>query len=161
MRKLRVMVGAAASAAAAFTALTIVSAGPASAATAAFSIVSSWGNGYQGNFTVTNNSSASITSWQVEFDLPSGATIANSWNTQQAGSGSHYIFTNAPYNGTLAAGAATSFGFVVNGTGVPANCTVNGVACSGGSTTSSSASTTSSSSTQASSSSTSSSATSQ
>src|SRR5689334_12761575 len=115
MRKLRVVFAAAVSAGVAFAALTIVTASSASAATAAFSIVSSWGNGYQGNFTVTNNSSAPITSWRVEFDLPPGSTIGNSWNTQQTTSGNHYTFTNAPYNGSLAAGAATSFGFIVNG----------------------------------------------
>src|SRR5437762_1630726 len=149
MRKLRVVVAAAVSAAAAFATLTITTAPSASAATAGFSIVSSWGSGYQGNFTVTNNSSASITSWRVEFDLPSGSTIQNSWNAQQTTSGNHYTFTNAPYNGALAAGAATSFGFIVNGSGVPAGCTVDGVSCSGGSSTASPTTTTPSPSTSA------------
>ncbi len=42
-----------------------VTASPASAATATFTTVNSWGNGYQGQVTVTNDSSSPITSWRV------------------------------------------------------------------------------------------------
>ncbi|MGW3888062.1 cellulase family glycosylhydrolase [Micromonospora chokoriensis] len=110
----------------------LVAATPASAATAVFSVTNSWGNGYQGQVTVTNNTSAQITSWRVEFDLPSGSSVSQSWNAQQTTSGSRYTFTNVSWNGTLAAGASTSFGFLVNGTGTPQNCTVNGASCAGG-----------------------------
>ncbi|WP_410817377.1 cellulase family glycosylhydrolase [Micromonospora sp. 050-3] len=110
----------------------VVAATPASAATAVFSVTNNWGNGYQGQVTVTNDTSAPITSWRVEFDLPSSSTVSQSWNTQQTTSGSHYTFANVSWNGTLAAGASTSFGFLVNGTGTPLNCTVNGASCAGG-----------------------------
>ncbi|MEU1245659.1 cellulase family glycosylhydrolase [Micromonospora arida] len=110
----------------------LVAATPASAATAVFSVTNNWGNGYQGQVTVTNDTSAPITSWRVEFDLPSSSTISQSWNAQQTTSGSHYTFANVSWNGTLAAGASTSFGFLVNGTGTPVNCTVNGASCAGG-----------------------------
>ncbi|TQJ23105.1 endoglucanase [Micromonospora sp. A202] len=105
---------------------------PASAATAVFSVTNNWGNGYQGQITVTNDTSAQITSWRVEFDLPSSSTVSQSWNAQQSTSGSRYAFTNVSWNGTLAAGASTSFGFLVNGSGTPVNCTVNGASCAGG-----------------------------
>ncbi|RAN93318.1 cellulase family glycosylhydrolase [Micromonospora noduli] len=110
----------------------VVAATPASAATAVFSVTNNWGNGYQGQVTVTNDTSAPITSWRVEFDLPSSSTVSQSWNAQQTTSGSHYTFANVSWNGTLAAGASTSFGFLVNGTGTPVNCTVNGTSCAGG-----------------------------
>ncbi|MGA4727864.1 cellulase family glycosylhydrolase [Micromonospora taraxaci] len=110
----------------------LVAATPASAATAVFSVTNNWGNGYQGQVTVTNNTSAQITSWRVEFDLPSSSSVSQSWNAQQTTSGSRYAFTNVSWNGTLAAGASTSFGFLVNGTGTPLNCTVNGASCAGG-----------------------------
>ncbi|MBQ0992028.1 cellulase family glycosylhydrolase [Micromonospora sp. H61] len=110
----------------------LVAATPASAATAVFSVTNNWGNGYQGQVTVTNDTSAPITSWRVEFDLPSSSTVSQSWNAQQSTSGSHYTFANVSWNGTLAAGASTSFGFLVNGTGTPVNCTVNGASCAGG-----------------------------
>ncbi|MDG4810514.1 cellulase family glycosylhydrolase [Micromonospora sp. WMMD1120] len=110
----------------------VVTAAPASAATAVFSVTNNWGNGYQGQVTVTNNTSAQITGWRVEFDLPSSSSVTQSWNAQQTASGSHYTFANVSWNGTLAAGASTSFGFLVNGTGTPLNCTVNGASCAGG-----------------------------
>ncbi|MET7817465.1 cellulase family glycosylhydrolase [Micromonospora zamorensis] len=109
-----------------------ITATPASAATAVFSVTNNWGNGYQGQITVTNGTSAQITSWRVEFDLPSSSTVSQSWNAQQSTSGSRYTFTNVSWNGTLAAGASTSFGFLVNGSGTPVNCTVNGASCAGG-----------------------------
>ncbi|MGW0217492.1 cellulase family glycosylhydrolase [Micromonospora chokoriensis] len=110
----------------------LVAATPASAATAVFSVTNNWGNGYQGQVTVTNNTSTQITGWRVEFDLPSSSSVSQSWNAQQTTSGSRYTFTNVSWNGTLAAGASTSFGFLVNGTGTPLNCTVNGASCAGG-----------------------------
>ncbi|MET8358496.1 cellulase family glycosylhydrolase [Micromonospora sp. NPDC005171] len=110
----------------------LVAASPASAATAVFSVTNNWGNGYQGQVTVTNDTSAPITSWRVEFDLPSSSTITQSWNAQQTTSGSRYTFANVSWNGSLGAGASTSFGFLVNGSGTPVNCTVNGAACAGG-----------------------------
>ncbi|MCG5468213.1 cellulase family glycosylhydrolase [Micromonospora sp. LAH09] len=109
-----------------------LAASPASAATAVFAVTNSWGSGYQGQVTVTNDTSAPITSWRVEFDLPSSSTVSQSWNAQQSTSGSRYTFTNVSWNGTLAAGASTSFGFLVNGSGTPVNCTVNGASCAGG-----------------------------
>ncbi|MEO3768856.1 cellulase family glycosylhydrolase [Micromonospora sp. B9E7] len=110
----------------------LAAAAPASAATAVFSVTNNWGSGYQGQVTVTNDTSTPITSWRVEFDLPSSSTVSQSWNAQQTTSGSHYTFINVSWNGTLAAGASTSFGFLVNGTGTPVNCTVNGASCAGG-----------------------------
>jgi endoglucanase len=113
----------------------ILAASPASAATAAFTVTNSWDNGYQGQMTITNDSSSQITSWRVEFDLPSGTTVNQAWSAQQTVSGNRYTFTNAAWNGTLAPGATTSFGFIANGTGRPANCTINGQSCAGGPTT--------------------------
>lgn len=116
------------------TAVTVMAfnATPASAATAAFSTISTWGNGYQGQITVTNNSSSQITSWRVEFDLPAGTSISQVWNAQQSVSGSRHSFTNVNWNGTLAPGGTASFGFIAAGTGTPTNCTVDGQSCSGG-----------------------------
>ncbi len=112
-----------------------LTASPASAATAAFSTVGSWNGGYQGQIVVTNDSSSQLTSWRVEFDLPSGTTVSQAWSAQQTRSGNRYTFTNVAWNGTLAPGATTSFGFIAAGSGTPVNCTVNGQACAGGTTT--------------------------
>jgi hypothetical protein len=125
----------AASLAAAVAAATIVAAPAASAATAAFVRTSSWSTGYEAKFTVTNNTSSTISSWNVRFNLPSGSTIGSFWDAAITSSGQQISATNLSWNGTLAAGATAAFGFIVAGTGDPTNCTVNGTACTGGPTT--------------------------
>jgi chitinase len=111
----------------------LVASPPAQAAgeTAAFTKVSDWGSGWEGKYTITNGP-ATISSWRVEFDLPAGTTITTHWDAVRSGTGNHYIFSNAGWNGTLAPGASISFGFNGAGPGTPANCTVNGSACGGG-----------------------------
>ncbi|MGW9195869.1 cellulose binding domain-containing protein [Micromonospora chersina] len=118
--------------AAALVAGTLLAAPPASAATAAFVRTTTWDTGYEGKFTVTNNTSASISSWNVQFDLPTGSTLGSFWDARLTTSGQHVTAVNQSWNGTLAPGASTTFGFNVNGTGNPTNCTVNGGSCTGG-----------------------------
>lgn len=100
--------------------------------TATFSKDSDWGSGYQARFTITNGTSGTITSWRVEFDLPSGTSVGTYWDSLKSGSGNHHVFTNREYNGRIAPGGSTSFGYIVSGSGVPSGCTINGAACSGG-----------------------------
>ncbi|WP_329108118.1 cellulase family glycosylhydrolase [Micromonospora sp. NBC_01699] len=102
------------------------------AATASFTKTQDWGSGYEALFTVRNNTATAITSWRVEFDLAVGSTIGSSWDATRTSSGDHHSFGNVSWNGTLAAGASTTFGFTVAGTGTPTNCTVNGTSCAGG-----------------------------
>jgi Cellulose binding domain/Glycosyl hydrolases family 18 len=100
---------------------------------ATFSKDSDWGSGYQGKYTVKNASASTITSWKVEFDLPSG-TMGTFWDSLITSSGSHQTAVNREYNGTVAPGASVSFGFIVNGGGgtSPVNCKLNGASCDAG-----------------------------
>ncbi|MET7420855.1 cellulose binding domain-containing protein [Dactylosporangium sp. NPDC005555] len=100
--------------------------------TAAFTQGSVWSSGYGAEFAVTNRGDAAASGWVVEFDLPAGSTVSSSWDSTRTSAGQHHRFANASWNGTVAAGAAVRFGFNVSGTGVPANCTVNGAPCAGG-----------------------------
>ncbi|MDG4823110.1 cellulose binding domain-containing protein [Asanoa sp. WMMD1127] len=104
----------------------------ASAATAAFVRTASWGSGYEARFTVTNNTSSTITSWNVAFDLPSGTSVSSFWDADMTRSGQRFTFTNKSWNGTLGPNATASFGFIAAGGGDPTNCTVNGGSCAGG-----------------------------
>ena len=104
----------------------------ASAATAAFVKTSSWGSGYEARFTVTNNTTSTITSWNVAFDLPSGTSVGSFWDADMTRSGQRFTFTNKSWNGTLGPNATASFGFIAAGGGDPLNCTVNGASCTGG-----------------------------
>jgi hypothetical protein len=104
---------------------------PAHAATATFVKESQWSTGYIGKMTVRNDTTAATTSWRVEFELPAGTTLTSYWNARMTRDGSRFVFTNMAWNGTLAAGASTSFGWVASGGGEPQSCTVNGAPCSG------------------------------
>ena len=125
-RKLKLLAAAAVTAAASAVALIAM---PASAETAAFTVTSSWSTGYQANVVVRNDTSSTISTWRVQLTMPAGTSVANSWNATQSVSGSTYTFTPAGWNATLAAGASTEFGLVVNGTGRPSSCQVNGRDC--------------------------------
>jgi chitinase len=134
----RFAVGLAVVLAAAGVVVGVTSASAAGSVTAVFTKDSDWGTGYQAKYTITNGTAAAITSWRIEFDLPAGSTLGTYWDVLISPSGNHYVATNRTYNGTVAAGASTSFGFIVTGSGTPANCTVNGGPCAGGGTPSAS-----------------------
>jgi Cellulose binding domain len=99
--------------------------------TATFTQTSTWDGGYQGQYTITNTGTTAVSGWTVEFDLPSGTTAGTYWDATLTQTESHYAFKNRDYNGSIAPGASTSFGFVVSGTGTPTGCTLNGVSCTG------------------------------
>ncbi|MBW4718411.1 cellulose binding domain-containing protein [Saccharothrix obliqua] len=109
---------------------------PAHAATAdlaaAFAQKSVWSTGYGGEFTLTNNGDAESTGWVVEFDLPAGSRVTNSWNAALTRTGQHHRFVNAGSNGRVRPGGTAGFGFNVSGLGLPTGCTVNGSPCTGG-----------------------------
>lgn len=101
-------------------------------ASAAFSKTSDWGSGYQAQYRITNGGTSTLTSWKVEFDLPSGSSVGSYWDALLTKNASHYTFTNRDYNGTLAPGASAVFGWVAAGSGTPANCLLNGGSCEAG-----------------------------
>ena len=112
--------------------VSVVLAGGANAAVPAASFSANvWDGGYTGTYTITNTTGSSISGWQVVFSLPAGTTVTTLWNGTETISGQTYTVANADWNGTLAAGASTTFGFTANGTGDPVNCTINGSACGG------------------------------
>ncbi|HKB30236.1 MAG TPA: cellulose binding domain-containing protein [Streptosporangiaceae bacterium] len=76
-------------------------------------ITTAWvkpGCGFQAQVTVTNGST-SRTSSTVGWTFPGDQKINNIWNATSTQSGESVTAKNMSYNGTLAAGAATSFGF--------------------------------------------------
>ncbi|MBB5866762.1 poly(3-hydroxybutyrate) depolymerase [Allocatelliglobosispora scoriae] len=87
---------------------------PPTACSAAYRLVNPWPGGFQGEVTVTAGGSP-ISSWTVRWTLSSGQTVTQVWNGTLSTSGSTVTVRNAPYNGSLAAGATTTFGFLANG----------------------------------------------
>jgi len=101
-----------------------------SGCTAAYQITSQWSGGFQGSVTVTNSSTAASSAWTVTLTFADGQQVTQSWNTTLTQSGAVVTAHNAAYNGSLAPGANTSFGFLAswNGTNaVPSiSCTLTG-----------------------------------
>jgi hypothetical protein len=104
---------------------------PAQASTAMFAQESTWHSGYVGRMTVTNDGAETLLNWRVEFDLPTGTTVAHHWNATLGRAGSRYVFTPASWDTGIAPGASTSFGWVASGTGVPQGCLLDGAPCDG------------------------------
>jgi chitodextrinase len=85
--------------------------GGGSTCTATYRTTSTWGGGFQGEVTVANTGTTTIAGWTVVLSIASGRTISNLWNGVLTGN----TVVNANYNGALAPGASTSFGFTANG----------------------------------------------
>ncbi|MEO3818613.1 GDSL-type esterase/lipase family protein [Plantactinospora sp. B24E8] len=97
---------------------------PATAGCTAAVSLNSWNGGFVATVRVTAGSSGT-TGWTVGATLPSGAAISNSWNTERSGNSGAVTFTNVSYNGRIAAGQSTEFGFQASGsgTGMTPTCT--------------------------------------
>ncbi|WP_326553829.1 endo-1,4-beta-xylanase [Micromonospora sp. NBC_01813] len=76
-------------------------------------------NQWQGGFvaTVRVTAGSSTNSWAVTMTIPSGAAVTNTWNAQASGSTGSVRFANVSYNGRIAAGQSTEFGFQGTGSG--------------------------------------------
>nr|BFE70105.1 hypothetical protein GCM10020092_034060 [Actinoplanes digitatis] len=84
---------------------------------------SQWNGGFVANVNVTAGTTA-LNGWRVTVALPSGTSITSAWNAVTSGTSGTVTLTNQSYNGRLAPGQATSFGFQGTGTGggVTADC---------------------------------------
>jgi len=114
----------------------VVAALPASAATGLTATFSAEDRGsyFWDKYVVANTTSASITGWTIEFDLPAGVTVSQFFYAVVTQSGGHVVATNEYYNATVPAGRTTepySLSFVASGPGTPTNCRINGNRCDG------------------------------
>ena len=77
-------------------------------------MISQWGGAFQGEIAVRNTGTTPGTAWTATFTFANGQLVTQSWNTVLTQSGAAVTARNASYNGGLAAGASTSFGFLAN-----------------------------------------------
>ncbi|MDH2424692.1 cellulose binding domain-containing protein [Sphaerisporangium sp. TRM90804] len=96
--------------------------------TATYRIAHSWQGGFQGEVTVRNTRTTAITGWTVRWAFADGQTVGQAWSATVTQAGAGVTARNAGYNGNLAAGASTSFGFNgawagTNGVPSPVTCT--------------------------------------
>jgi lysophospholipase L1-like esterase len=88
--------------------------GGGAACAATYQIVSQWGGGFQGEITVRNTAAAAVTGWTAAFTFANGQQVSQSWNATLTQTGGAVTARNVSYNGSLAAGASTSFGFLAS-----------------------------------------------
>ena len=94
---------------------------------------SEWPGGFTANVTVTNTGTSPINGWTVGFTFPGDQKITNAWSATTSQNGAAVTAANAAYNGSIAPGANTSFGFqgtFTSNDSSPTSFTVNGAACS-------------------------------
>ena len=112
----------------------VVAAASAATAAAACAVVytpNSWSNGFTADVKVTNNGTA-VSSWTVSWAFAGDQKVTNAWNATVSQSGAAVTATNLAWNGSLAGGATTGFGFqgTYSGTNAtPTAFTFNGVSC--------------------------------
>ncbi|MEV0457125.1 endo-1,4-beta-xylanase [Catellatospora methionotrophica] len=88
-----------------------------------------WNGGYVIQpVTVTNTGTSAISGWTVTFTLPSGHALVGQWNGVITVSGGTGTAKNANYNGALAPGQSTTFGFQVSRSSSD-NSTASGFTC--------------------------------
>ncbi|WP_442875166.1 cellulose binding domain-containing protein [Actinoplanes sp. NBC_00393] len=90
-----------------------------------------WGTGFTANVGVTNLGAAR-SSWTVTFTFPGNQQVTGAWNATVSQSGAAVTARNASWNGTLAAGATTSFGLQATYSGTnarPTDFRLDGTAC--------------------------------
>jgi peptidoglycan/xylan/chitin deacetylase (PgdA/CDA1 family) len=93
-----------------------------------------WGSGATVSVTITNNGTAAINDWKLEWTFSGNQKITNLWNGVFTQSGTSVKVTNQSYNSTIPAnGGKVSFGFNISYSGSnvkPASFTLNGGASS-------------------------------
>lgn len=108
---------------------------PAAADTAAvtctYTVSSSWSGGFVANVDITNNGPA-ISGWTLRWTFTTPTANIQGWSaviTEQAGNLA--TATNMPWNGTIATGQTTAFGWSATSisAGVPTDLTINGQSC--------------------------------
>jgi endo-1,4-beta-xylanase len=90
---------------------------------ATYTVSSSWAGGFQASVTVANSGASALNGWSVHLTMASGQTISNLWNGVSSGTSGAVTVKNAAYNGAIAGGGSTSFGYTGTGDGsaIPTN----------------------------------------
>ncbi|MEV3937019.1 endo-1,4-beta-xylanase [Glycomyces sp. NPDC049804] len=82
---------------------------PGDGCTATLSVQSPWNTG--ATYSATVKANQALTGWRVTWTWPGSERISNAWSVTGTLTGATVTGANAAYNGTLAAGQSTTFGF--------------------------------------------------
>jgi hypothetical protein len=97
----------------------------------AYSIVSQWSSGFQGDVKVTN-SGAALADWTLAWTFPGGQVVTQLWNGVSTQSGPSVAVQNAAFDANLDTGGNVDIGFTASLSGsnpVPTAFTLNGAPC--------------------------------
>jgi endoglucanase len=93
------------------TAATAPEATAATGCTATYTTQSEWSGGFVGSVTVTDSGTTALTAWTVAFGFGGDQQVTSSWNASLAQSLEYVTASSLSYNGAVAVGSSTSFGF--------------------------------------------------
>ncbi len=102
------------------------------ACSAAYSVVSTWPGGFQGQVKLTNTGGTALNGWQLGWTFPGDQKISSLWNGTVSQSGQQVTVSSAAYNAALAPGTSVTVGFTgtyTSSNASPASFTLNGAAC--------------------------------
>ncbi|MEU8364380.1 cellulose binding domain-containing protein [Nonomuraea sp. NPDC048882] len=89
---------------------------PSGGCAATYQRTGQWQGGFQAEVTVTNTGPSPISAWTVAWTFADGQRITQLWGGTLSANGSSVTVRNAGWNGQLAPGAATTFGFLASWT---------------------------------------------
>ena len=76
-----------------------------------YEVINDWGNGFNANIIITNNTDRDFVDWVLEFDYD--RNINEIWDaTIELHEGNHYVIKNSLYNSVITANSSVSFGFI-------------------------------------------------
>jgi hypothetical protein len=79
---------------------------------ATYSVTSQWSGGFQASVTITNTAATPINAWTVNWTFTNGQAVTQTWNATLTTNGANVTAHNVSYNGMLAGGSSTAFGFI-------------------------------------------------
>jgi cellulose 1,4-beta-cellobiosidase len=85
--------------------------------TATYSVVNSWGGGFQAQVVVKDTGTSPKNGWKLAWNFPGNQQIINLWNGVYTQSGQAVTVTNQSYNAAIPAGGSLTVGFTANVTG--------------------------------------------
>ncbi|WP_169948474.1 cellulose binding domain-containing protein [Microbispora sp. H11081] len=81
---------------------------------ATYKIVNQWDGGFQGEVTVKNWDKETLDSWTVTWTFANGQQVTQAWGGKATQSGASVTVKNESWNGSVAPGASTTFGFIAS-----------------------------------------------
>lgn len=103
---------------------------PGAGVTVSYKLLRFWHDGFEGEFTIMNGSTAPLDDWQLAMLLP-GDRVLVAWNARFTATGATVVLTPRSHQAVIEPGVSLSEHFIAGGTQVrPQSCTLNGVPCS-------------------------------